>query len=317
MVKSPTPVLVIGSLNMDMVAITERLPQKGETIMGSQFMTFPGGKGANQAVAAARLGAKVWMAGCVGKDGFGNELLSSLRKSGVNTEYVDHKDGSTGVALITVDSSGMNTIIVVSGANAKCDRGHVDAALEAIGEPGILLLQNELTADTVEYAIRAAHARKWKIILNPAPARQIPRAILSLVDIVIPNESEAGLITGLTIANSDDAVAAARRLVGEGVGWAIVTLGSKGAVCCSNKETHRLEAIKVDAVDTTAAGDAYTGALAFALAEGWPMLNSLHFAGAAAALSVTRLGAQPSLGSREEVEHFISHTCASTSGRLQ
>ena len=176
--KSPTPVLVVGSLNMDMVAITERLPQKGETIMGSQFMTFPGGKGANQAIAAARLGAKVWMAGCVGKDGFGNELLSSLQKSGVNTEYVDHKDASTGVALITVDSSGMNTIIVVSGANAKCDRGHVDAALGAIGEPGVLLLQNELTADTVEYAIRAAHDRKWTIILNPAPARQIPRADL-------------------------------------------------------------------------------------------------------------------------------------------
>jgi len=306
--KSPKPVLVIGSLNMDLVAIAQQLPQKGETIMGSKFMTFPGGKGANQAVAAGKLGAKVYMVGCVGRDAFGIELLSSLQKSGVNTEYVDSKDVATGVALITVDSSGMNTIVVVSGANENCGREHVDAALKAMGEPGILVLQHELTADTVEYAIRAARAANWMIILNPAPARQIPADVLSLVDIVIPNESEARLITGRCVDSIDDAVAAAQDLVGAGARWAVITLGSRGAVCCSNKQTHHLDAIKVDAVDTTAAGDAYTGALAFALAQGWPMLDALRFASAAAALSVTRLGAQPSLGCREEVEHFIEQT---------
>ena len=303
--KSGKPVLVIGSLNMDLVAVCQRLPAKGETILGDKFMTFPGGKGGNQATAAAKLGAKVYMAGSVGKDSFGDELLQSLQSNAVNTHYVQRHGEPTGIALITVDAAGMNTIVVVPGANNGCGRNHVDEALSGVGEPGILILQHELPRHTVEYAVRAAHLQGWMIIVNPAPARPVPREMLSKIDVLIPNETEAGALTGRSIESEQDAVLAAKELVNAGVGWAVITLGSKGAVCCSQEESYCIEALKVSAIDTTAAGDAYIGALASALAEGRPMLEGLYFAGAAAAFSVTRRGAQPSLGTREEIEAFV------------
>jgi ribokinase len=302
---SAKPVLVIGSLNIDLVAVSQRLPARGETILGEKFMTFPGGKGGNQATAAAKLGARVYMAGCVGKDSFGDELLLSLRGNAVNTQYVERHGEPTGIALITVDATGMNTIVVVPGANHRCDRAQVDAALSGVGEPGILILQHELPEQTVEYAVRAAHLQGWMIVLNPAPARPVSREVLAMVDLLIPNETEAMAMTGRSIECGQDAIAAAKDLLAAGVGWVVVTLGSKGAVCCSQQQSYCMEAIRVSAVDTTAAGDAYIGALACALSEGRSMLDGLHFAGAAAAFSVTRRGAQPSLGTRKEVEEFL------------
>lgn len=290
---------------MDLVAVSQRLPAKGETILGERFFTFPGGKGGNQATAAAKLGAKVDMAGCIGKDSFGDELLLSLESNKVNTQYVHRYSEPTGIALITVDAAGMNTIVVVPGANGACGSAHVDAALAGFSEPGILLLQHELPGETVEYAIRAAHLRAWTIVLNPAPARPVSREMLSMIDVLIPNESEASAMTGQSVECEQDAIRAAKDFLSAGVRWVVITLGGKGAVCCSRAENYCIKALAVSAVDTTAAGDAYIGALAFALSEDLPMFEALHFAGTAAAFSVTRRGAQPSLGTREEIEEFV------------
>jgi ribokinase len=294
------PVLVIGSLNMDLVVRCEQLPVRGQTIFGTGFITAAGGKGANQAVAAARLGVPVTMAGCVGPDQFGRELVSGLSRAGVGTDTVLTVDRPTGTALITVDAGGANTIVVISGANAACDQAVVDRALGAGGGPGILLLQNEIPEATNAHALRAAGAAGWFIILNPAPARPVARDLLPLIDIIAPNETEAAALTGRS-----DGIAAAQELVVMGARAALVTLGGDGAIYCDGSNALHCPAIQVEAVDTTAAGDAYIGALAAALAQGRDLREGLGFAAAAAALAVTRLGAQPSLGTSAEVAEFI------------
>lgn len=299
-------VLVVGSLNMDLVANAERLPQKGETIFGKDFATFPGGKGANQAVAAGKLGAAVHMVGCIGHDSFGDELMISLQSNKVKTDFVRQTDVSTGTALITVDKDGANTIVVVGGANKECESNDVERALEHFSEPGILLVQNEVPRETVEYAIEAAKSRGWMIILNPAPARQIDHKLMSLVDIIIPNETEMALLTSCSVDTLDEIVYAAGKLLEFGVKNVIVTMGAKGAICCNKSGYQQIQAYVVNAVDTTAAGDAYTGGLAAALAESKTLIESMNFAAAVAALSVTRKGAQPSLPWRTEVEEFMS-----------
>lgn len=208
--------------------------------------------------------------------------------------------------MITVDVLGANTIVVIPGANNYCERKHVDSVLLKIDEPGILLVQNELTEDTVQYAIKSAKSRGWMVIFNPAPARRVSSEILSMVDIIIPNETEATTMTGRCINCEKDAEDAAKDFINAGVQVAIVTMGSRGVICSSKTETVWINALKVDPVDTTAAGDAFTGALAVALSEGQSIQKSLCFANAAAALSVTRMGAQTSLGWRDEVENFIA-----------
>ncbi len=295
------PILVIGSLNMDLVARCEHLPHTGQTVFGTEFFTAAGGKGANQAVAAARLGARVAIAGCVGDDQFGRDLVSGLRRDRVGSEAVRTVPHPTGTALITIDANGANTIVVISGANAACDTALVDRALAIAEGPGILLLQNEIPEAANVYAIRAARAAGWFIVLNPAPARPIERELLPLVDIIAPNQTEAAALTG-----SSDAGDAARHLVAQGACAALVTLGGEGVLYCDAGGTLRCSAVAVQAVDTTAAGDAYIGALAAALADDRGVADSLGFAAAAAGLVVTRLGAQPSLGSREEVTRFIA-----------
>lgn len=297
-------ILVIGSLNMDLVARTQRLPQKGETVFGNSFATFPGGKGANQAVAAAKLGTTVHMIGCVGKDGFGQELVLGMDTVGINTQGIRSVEEATGTALITVEEQGSNTIVVVSGANGLCGRKDVDQGLSGLS-PGILLLQHEIPEDTVNYAICQAKKAGWVIILNPAPARAIPEDVLKKVDILTPNESEAALLTGIDVRDIDDAKQAGRNLLQRGVGSVIITLGDKGALMCTAQKFLEIPPIKVQAVDTTAAGDAFTGALATALAEAKSLSTSIQFATAAAAISVMRSGAQPALASREEVEKFL------------
>jgi ribokinase len=303
---SVKPVLVIGSLNMDLVARCEQLPQPGQTIFGQDFFTAAGGKGANQAVAAARLGARVAMAGCVGHDQFGHELIAGLRAAGVDADEVQAVARPTGTALITVDAAGNNTIVVISGANLACDKALVDRALAIAGGPGILLLQHEIPPEVNDHAIRAAHDAGWFVILNPAPARPVAQALLPLIDIIVPNETEAAKIAGGVVAGRTDALAVGRRLVAQGTRAALVTLGGDGALYCDASVALHCPAVAVAAVDTTAAGDGYIGALATALADGRTIQESLGYAGASAALSVTRLGAQPSLGSREEVADFIA-----------
>lgn len=303
---SKKPILVIGSLNMDLVATAERLPDKGETIFGKTFTTFPGGKGANQAVAAARLGAAVTMSGCVGGDGFAGELRESLSGAGINISLVRTTDVSTGTALITVGNAGANTIVVIPGANNHCGREDVDQALAAFDRPGILMAQHEVPASTVEYAIRAAKRQGWTVVLNPAPARPVPEEVLGLVDIITPNETEAAILTGLKVESREEAAVAAARLLASGVKTVVVTLGAQGALCCTREGTFIIPAYPVTAVDTTAAGDAYTGALAAALSEEKPLAESLKFAAAAAALAVTRAGAQPALPWRREVDEFMA-----------
>jgi ribokinase len=295
------PILVIGSLNMDLVARCEHLPRTGQTVFGTDFFTAAGGKGANQAVAAARLGARVTMAGCVGDDRFGHELVAGLRRDGVSSDAVQTVAHPTGTALITIAADGANTIVVISGANAACDTALVDRALADVDGPGILLLQHEIPEAANAHAIRAAHAAGWFIVLNPAPARPVGRDLLALIDIIVPNETEAAALTG-----SSDAGEAARHLVAQGARAALITLGGAGALYCDAGSTLRCAAVAVQAVDTTAAGDAYIGALAAALAEERGVADSLGFAAVAAGLAVTRLGAQPSLASREEVARSIA-----------
>lgn len=300
------PVLVIGSLNTDLVARCTRLPAKGQTIFGEDFFTAAGGKGANQAVAAARLGARVAMAGCVGADAFGRALTAGLRDAGIGTDNVVSVDRPTGTAMITIDADGSNTIVVISGANAACDTALVERALATFGEPGILLLQNEIPPEATAHAIRIAHASGWFVILNPAPARALARELLPLIDIVAPNETEATAITGLDVSVRTDALAAARHLGSQGARSALITLGGDGALYCDPTRCLHCPAVAVRAIDTTAAGDAYIGALGAALADGRGVPESLGFAAAAAALSVTRFGAQPSLASRAELADFIA-----------
>jgi ribokinase len=299
-------VLVIGSLNMDLVARCEHLPAKGQTVFGQDFFTAAGGKGANQAVAAARLGARVAMAGCVGADQFGRDLTAGLRDAGIATDTIVPVDRPTGTALITIDAEGANTIVVISGANAACDTALVDRALASAGGPGVLLLQNEIPAEATAHAIRVAHASGWFVILNPAPAGPLATELLPLIDIIAPNETEAAAITGLGVSARADALAAARHLVAQGARSALITLGGDGALYCDPTRCLHCPAVAVQAVDTTAAGDAYIGALGAALAEGRGLPESLGFAAAAAALSVTRLGAQPSLASRAELADFVA-----------
>ena len=306
MPRAAMPVLVIGSLNMDLVARCTHLPSPGQTVSGENFFTAAGGKGANQAVAASRLGARVTMAGCVGDDQFGRDLIASLRDAGIGADGIRTVDRPTGTALITVDAGGANTIVVISGANAACDPDLVARAVASAGGPGILLLQHEIPAEANAHAVRAARAAGWFVMLNPAPARPVANDVLGAIDIIVLNESEAASITGGAVNSRTDALVAARALVARGARAALITLGGDGAVYCDASAALHCPAVAVQAVDTTAAGDAYIGALAAALAKGRSVKDGLGLASAAAGLAVTRLGAQPSLGSRDEVADFIA-----------
>ena len=305
MQQSGKPVLVIGSLNMDLVARCARLPAAGETVFGADFFTAFGGKGANQAVAAARLGARVGMAGCVGRDAFGTQLIAGLRDAGIDVRCVREVERPTGTALITVDASGGNTIVVISGANMQCDAALVDRALAGGAGPGVLLLQHEIPDEANARAIRAARGAGWFIVLNPAPARPIADALLPLIDIVAPNETEAAALAGQSVNSVADAREAAHTLLARGARGVLITLGANGALYCDANQQWHCPAAAVQAVDTTAAGDAYLGALAAALAEGRALTDGAGFAAVAAAIAVTRLGAQPSLATRADVDDFI------------
>jgi ribokinase len=304
-------VAVVGSLNMDLVARAPRIPQPGETIIGRDFHTLPGGKGANQAVAAARLGAAVAMVGRVGSDAFARLLLDNLAAAGVDhTAVVQDPGAATGVALIVVDAAGQNTIVVAAGANMRLSPADVETAEAAIAAADVLLLQLETPLETATRAAQIAHAHGVTVILNPAPAQPLPPDLLRLVDVLVPNESETALLTGLPMDSLARVEAAAGALRESGVGAVILTLGKHGALLAQPGGMQAFPAFVVTAVDTTAAGDAFMGGLAVALAEGHSLAESIRWGNAAGALAATRLGAQPSLPIRRAVEKLLTEGIA-------
>ncbi|MGB9681858.1 MAG: ribokinase [bacterium] len=299
-------IIVVGSINMDLVIKTKRIPNPGETVMGESFYRAPGGKGANQAVAISKLGGNVHFIGKVGLDPFGNELTNSLVREGVDVEYLLQDENTpTGVALIIVDESGENTIVVAPGANMDLEREDIDKSKKLFSQAKILLTQLEIPLETVKYSLELARNFNMLSILNPAPARSLTEEILSLVDIITPNELELKTITGKDFSSEEEIVRSARSLLDYGIKATIVTLGGKGALCVEREDVFHISAIKVNPVDTTAAGDAFNGALALKLSEGSQLKEAVSYANVVAGITVTRKGAQPSIPYRKEVEDYI------------
>ena len=295
-------ILVIGSSNTDMVIKTEKFPEPGETLLGGVFLMNPGGKGANQAVAASRLGGKVTFITKRGNDLFGNQTVGLLMREGIETDYIV-KDPvlPSGVALITVDASGENSIVVASGANGNLLPKDIPVDLFSSGKYDILLLQLEIPMETIEYSAKLASENGIKVILNPAPAHPISDQLLENTWLLSPNELEAEEITGMAISDIDSANLAAEKIIGRGVNNVIITLGETGAYIKSKEFSELVPGIKVKTIDTTAAGDIFNGALAVAIADGYDLKNAVEFANKAAALSVTRMGAQASAPYRHEM----------------
>ena len=295
-------ILVVGSSNTDMVIKTKKFPSPGETIIGGKFIMNAGGKGANQAVAAVRLGGNVNFVGKTGNDIFGKQAIYHLKEEGINVDYVTvDPDNESGVALITVDEYGENSIVVAPGANGNLRFIDFDEALPEFLEADLVLMQLEIPIETVEYIARTAILNEKKVILNPAPATRISDDLLRHLTIITPNESEAEIITGIRIRDEKSASEAAKFLHEKGVEMVIITMGSAGAFLYLNGRGELFPAPKVEAVDTTAAGDTFNGALVVALAEGKTPEESIIFANRAASVSVTRLGAQSSIPFRKEL----------------
>ncbi|NMA70473.1 MAG: ribokinase [Firmicutes bacterium] len=301
-------VLVIGSLNMDLTVHVEVLPAPGATVMGQRLRTSPGGKGANQAMAASLAGAPTRMVGRVGRDAYGEALRQSLAQGGVATDgLIEDSEAPTGVALITVEESGQNTIVVAPGANANLSPGDVEAAAPWFERAGILVLQHEVPVETVERAAAQAASLGIPVLLNPAPARPVSAQLLAQVTYLVPNETEAMALTGLPSLDQDEAIReAARRLAAQGPRYVILTLGRRGAFAWLDGQELWVPAFPVTAVDATAAGDAFVGGLAAELVRGTEVAQALRFAAACGALTVSRPGAQASLPAREEVLAFLT-----------
>jgi ribokinase len=294
-------IVVVGSANTDMVVKTERIPGPGETVIGGEFIMAAGGKGANQAVAAARLGAQVSFVARLGSDVFGDQAVAGYHREGIDTSFVVRDpDAASGVALIFVDAQGENSIAVASGANARLTPADVERAREAIASADVLLVQLEVPVDAVHRAIELADGAGVQVILNPAPAKEIDPDLLRMVSIATPNEHEIKVIVG-----EPDRETSVSRVLEAGTETVLVTLGQRGVLWATPRSQRIVPAFVVQAVDTTAAGDAFNGGLACALASGLPMGEAIRYANAVAALSVTRMGAQPSLPIRDEVEAFL------------
>ena len=301
------PVYVIGSSNTDMVVKAERLPHPGETVIGTDFLMNPGGKGANQAVAAARLGGDVTFVARVGNDLFGRQALQQFKLEKVDTSFISvDAEHPSGIALIGVDAHGENNIMVAPGANGSLDKKMVERAFDAIPASAVILIQLEIPIETVEFALRKGFEKGCKVILNPAPVSRVDPNALKYLHLITPNELEAGMLTGIKVNDRDDAEQAAIKLHEMGVPNVIITLGAKGAYIHTERIATVVPAPAVTAIDTTAAGDCFNGALAVALSEGLAIEEATAFACKAAAISVTRMGAQSSMPLRKELDEITS-----------
>ena len=287
---------------MDMVVKTQHIPAPGETVLAGSFFMNPGGKGANQAVAAARLGGNTCFISKVGNDVFGKQSSQLFDEEGINTSYLLSDDElPSGVALITVDQRGENSIVVASGANGNLYPKHLKEAMDEIAGASIIMMQLEIPMETVEFIAKFAASKKVMVILDPAPANDLSAELLSHIDIITPNQTEAEMLSGIKVHNIESAKKAARAIYAKGVKHVVITMGGLGAVICSEGKIHLVESPKVEALDTTAAGDVFNGGLAVALSEEKSITDAVAFACRAAAVSVTRMGAQSSAPYRNEV----------------
>lgn len=297
-------ILLVGSMNMDLVVNTDEIPRLGETVIGNTFAQIPGGKGANQAVAMAKLESNVTFLGKVGEDAFGDDLIKSMKDSGVNTNYIERDENPTGIALINVDKDGNNNIVVIPGANWKVDKEYLKRHKEAFKESDIVVFQLEIPIGTVKKGLEIAKNLGKTTILNPAPARDLDDEIINNIDILIPNEHELERMAKIPIIDKSSMLEAARILLNKGIKEIIVTLGSKG-VLYINKENHKfIESYKVKVVDTTGAGDSFIGGFTSSYIEDGDIEKSINMGQKTAALSIQKFGAQSSLPTREEVDKF-------------
>ncbi|ASQ79215.1 ribokinase [Enterobacter cloacae complex sp. CDL006] len=305
--KTAGNLVVLGSINADHILNLETFPTPGETVTGNQYQVAFGGKGANQAVAAGRSGANIAFIACTGDDDTGERVRKQLASDNIDIAPVSVVAGeSTGVALIFVNAEGENVIGIHAGANAALTTERVEAQRGIIAGAEALLMQLESPVESVLAAAKIAHENHTSVLLNPAPARVLSDELLALVDIITPNETEAEKLTGIRVENDDDAARAALALHEKGIGTVIITLGSRGVWASVNGEGRRVPGFKVKAIDTIAAGDTFNGALVTALLEGKAMDDAIRFAHAAAAIAVTRKGAQPSVPWRKEIDEFLS-----------
>lgn len=295
-------IVVLGSCNTDMVVKSSRLPVPGETILGGTFMMNPGGKGANQAVAAARLGGNVTFITKTGNDLFGRQSIELYGDENINTDYIiSDPDLPSGVALITVDGNGENCIVVASGANGTLCPEDIKEAEKAINAADILLMQLEIPIETVEYAARMAKENGVKVILNPAPAQSLSNELLGCLYMLIPNKTEAEIISGIKVTDWESAKKAADIICAKGVDTVVITLGELGALLKEGENYYEIAGMRVEAIDTTAAGDTFCGALSVAISEGKDLIEAIRFANQCSAITVTRMGAQASIPHRREL----------------
>ncbi len=300
-------ITVIGSSNTDLVVKAPKLPAPGETVLGGEFIIAAGGKGANQAVAIARLGGDVTFVARLGMDDFGDQRLADFRKDGMSTDFVFRDaEAPSGVALIFVDDDGENMIVAAQGANARLSPDDVDKARAVVENADMLVLQLETTMPTVEHSVAIAAENNVPVILNPAPGRKLAPDLIAKIDYLTPNETEAEILTGIKVTDDAAARKAGARLLELGAGNVIVTMGKRGAMLITSGESSLIPAFVVDAVDATAAGDAFNGGLAYALAGGSDLKDAIKFANAVAALAVTKMGAQPSMPTKDELERFLT-----------
>ena len=297
-------ILIVGSSNTDMVIKTQNFPAPGETILGGRFLMNAGGKGANQAVAAARLGGIVTFVGKIGDDIFGKQAVQQLEDEGINVDFVAvDPENPSGVALITVDRKGENSIVVAPGSNGTLTAADFDKAMVLLDESEYVLMQLEIPIPTVEHIAVIAASKQKKVVLNPAPAAKLSDELLKNLYIITPNETEAELLTGIKVTDELSALKAATFLHEKGIEIVIITMGSAGAFLLANGKSEIISSLKVEAVDTTAAGDTFNGALVVALSEGKTIQQAIAFANKAAAISVTRIGAQSSVPFRKEISN--------------
>lgn len=304
--KNKKKIVVIGSSNVDMIMKMDHLPEKGETVTDAEFFQVYGGKGANQAVAAARAGGNVAFVNCVGEDAYTPQMVQNYKDDGIDTSFVFHEKGiASGHALVMIGDAGMNYLSVAPGANYLLTPQKIDEAMPVIQDAAMIVMQYEIPEATIKHVVNNANELGIPVMFNFAPARGFDLSYIPKMDILVLNEVEAGFLAKMQVQNEEDAEKAAKKLVDSGVKKVIITLGSQGAFVMTKDEKVQVPAYKVDAVDTTAAGDTFCGGLAVALVEGKSLRESLQFASAAAAISVTRMGAQPSAPTRKEIEEFL------------